>query len=279
MKKLLTVILVVVLTFSVLILSGCKSQKVEVPENNGENINWNYDETTNVLTISGMGAMPDYDSLNPQPWGDTCAKTVVIEEGITRIGANAFSNCRDIVNVTIPNTVTEIGESAFACCNIEVLEIPYSVTKIDLPADEFIYIDCYKVDENNKYYSSDEFGALFNKDKTELLFCPKKLTSYQIPESVTEIGYCAFHNSNLTSITIPDGVTNIGDFAFFSCVQLMDIEIPVSVTTIGDAAFSTYGEGDFDGYRDIYYLGTKEDWERINMRSEFPDTNILFECN
>lgn len=279
MKKYTACFLAFVCIFFVLMSAGCNRLPTE--EKNNNYINWAFDETTGSLTISGKGPLDYRERYLNQPWSEykDLTKAIIIEEGITKVGYCEFSTYMDVESVTLPDSLTEIGEGAFAnCINIEVLEIPSSVTKIERPADETVFIDRYKVDVNNQYYSTDEYGVLFNKDKTKLLHCPRDLTSYQIPDSVTEIGCSAFQGTCLTSVIIPDSVTTIDGHAFFSCLKLMDIEIPASVTAIGDAAFSTYSCDDFDEYRDIYYSGTEDDWEKINMQPEFPSANIHFDC-
>ncbi|MBQ7580682.1 MAG: leucine-rich repeat protein, partial [Clostridia bacterium] len=114
---------------------------------------------------------------------------------------------------------TSIGSSAFEYCK--------SLTSIT-------------VDKNNENYCSDEFGVLYNKDKTELIQYPigNARTSFTIPDSLTSIGYEAFEGcTGLTSIEIPDSVTRIDWFAFAYCTGLTSITIPDSVTSIGDWAF------------------------------------------
>lgn len=94
---------------------------------------------TETLTISGSGAMYNYDQYsNTAPW--SCdVKTVVIEDGITTIGDNAFYGCYNLTSVTIPNGITRIGEYAFAGSNLTTVTIPASVTEIGGLA--FAYID------------------------------------------------------------------------------------------------------------------------------------------
>lgn len=279
MKKYTACLLAFVYIIFVLMSAGCNRLPAE--EKNNNYINWTFDEATGSLTISGKGPLDYIERHSNQPWSEykDITKVIVIEEGITKVGYCEFSTYLDVESVTLPDSLTEIGEGAFAnCISLNVLEIPGGVTRIERPADETVFIGHYKVDENNQYYTTDEFGVLFNKDKTKLLHCPRTLTSYQIPNSVTEIGCSAFQGVRLTSVIIPDGVTTIGGFSFFSCLQLMDIEIPASVTSIGEDAFSTYSCDDFDRYRDIYYLGTEEDWEKINTHPDIPSANIHFKC-
>ena len=109
-----------------------------------------------------------------------------------------------------------------------------------------------------------------------------KLTSVTIPENITSIGRCAFSGcEELTSITIPDSVTSIGSAAFEHCSGLTSIVIPDSVTSIDHWAFqyctgltsATIGNGvksisryafwDCASLKDIYFNGTKDQWNVI----------------
>ena len=108
-------------------------------------------------------------------------ESYIIPNSVTDIGNSAFSFCRSLTNIVIPNSVTDIGNSAFSFC--------------------------------------------------------RSLTNIVIPNSVTDIGNSAFSNcSSLSNIVIPDSVTAIGDYAFYYC-SLSNIVIPDSVTAIGICAF------------------------------------------
>ncbi len=119
--------------------------------------------------------------------------------------------------MTIPNSVTSIGDRAFAYCS--------SLTSISVATD-------------NLNYSSKD-GVLFDKQQKTLIQCPGgKQGAYVIPNSVTSIGGSAFWGcSGLTSVTIPNSVTSIGDYAFRDCSSLTSVTIPNSVTSIGQYAF------------------------------------------
>ena len=219
-KKLLSIILAILMIISIIPITA----SAEAPTSGtcGDNLTWSYDDSTYTLTISGTGAMTDYSSSN-RPWKSYVGsiKTVVIEDSVTSIGEWAFADCTSLTSVTIPDSVTSIGDYAFCSCD--------SLTSIT-------------VDSNNEYYSSDEYGVLFNKDKTELIQYPigNTRTSYTIPDSVTSIGsYAFYYCGSLTSVTIPDSVTSIGSGAFSDCGNLTSVIIPDSVTSIGAWAFES----------------------------------------
>lgn len=105
----------------------------------GENVTWvlTYD---GVLRISGTGPMADYTSTNATPWywGNVRIKSIVVEEGITAIGATAFGACKNVVSVELPTTLKSIGRSAFfTCTSLTTIIIPEGVTTIGERA--FIY--------------------------------------------------------------------------------------------------------------------------------------------
>ena len=134
-----------------------------------------------------------------------CEKEYVVREGTEVICDDAFINCESLQSITIPNSVTNIGDYAFGSCkSLQSVTIPNSVTSIGDYA----------------------FG-----------WC-KSLQSITIPNSVTSIGDYAFTSSeSLQSVTIPNSVTSIGIGAFSSCESLQSVTIPNSVTKIGEAAF------------------------------------------
>ena len=197
----------------------------------GDNVSWSYDSTTNTLTISGTGAMYDFEDSSEAPWNVYCEKflTVKIESGVTTIGSWAFSDCSNLTSVTIPNSVTTIGECAFSwCSSLTSVTIPNSVTTIGNCA----FSGCrslanINVTSGNLNYSSKD-GALFDKNKSELIQYPagNQRTEYTVPNSVTTIGGSAFSGcGSLTSVTIPNSVTTIFSAAFSDCYSLTNINV------------------------------------------------------
>lgn len=141
---------------------------------------------------------------------------------VTEIGKMSFYNCDSLTSVTVPGSVTKIGNStAFSGIG--------NLTSINV------------ADGNPNYFSVD--GVLYEKaqdNKIVLFECPEgKSGKITIPDNVTEIGRAAFSGCNkLTEVTVPDGVTQIGKSAFASCTNLTSVNIPDKVTEIYDCAFA-----------------------------------------
>ncbi len=151
-----------------------------------------------------------------------------IKEGTSLIAGSAFVNCTGLISVTIPGSVTGIGNSAFyGCTGLTSIIISDGVTEIGAQA----FVGCTGLESVTIPDSVTSIGdAAF--------FVCRSLTSVTIPDGVTEIGELVFTGcAGLTSITIPDGVTGIGRGAFDGCTGLTSVTIPDSVTSIGGIAF------------------------------------------
>jgi hypothetical protein len=164
---------------------------------------------------------------------------VTLGNSLNSIGSQAFSRCAALTSVSIPDSVISIGGFAFEnCTGLASIAIPNSVTQIGLnPFSHCSSIQKFIVNADNEHYATDDSGALYNKDFSELLICPGGKTEFDIPQTVTSIGRYAFSCYNLYSITVPNSITSIGDDAFWGCTSLNSIVIPNTVTSIGSRAF------------------------------------------
>ena len=231
-KRLLSFVLAVLMIASLLPATALAADIVDSgtcgAEGDGSNLTWTLD-SDGVLTISGTGAMKEYDPYKAPWYGSSSrVKSAVIAEGVTSIGGKAFLDCTSLTSVTIPDSVTSIGKQAFMyCTSLTGVTIPDSVTSIGSSA--FSY--CKSLTSVTIPNSVTSIGG------QTFMGC-SSLTSVTIPNSVTSIGGCAFMDcSSLTSVTIPNSVTSIGEYAFYNCSSLTSVTIPNSVTSIGEYAF------------------------------------------
>ena len=220
----------------------------------GENVTYYIDSVNKLMTISGKGAMANYESFGSNaPWKlyMDYVKAVVIEDGVTSIGEFAFRECTSLASITIPDSVTSIDKYAFyGCTSLASITIPDSVTSICYAAfsgctalASITIPDSVTSISNGAFYGCTALASITIPDSVtsigEFAFegCTS-LASITIPNSVKSIGLSAFYGCTaLASITIPDSVTSIGKSAFYGCTSLEKIEIPVSVTSIGERAF------------------------------------------
>ena len=176
---------------------------------------------------------------------------VTIPNSVTSIGSSAFWNCDSLTSITIPNSVTSIGWYAFlGCSSLKSITIPNSVTSIGW----YAFYQCSSLSsivipnsvtniEKEAFYGCSSLSSITIPNSVKTIGdgaferC-KSLTSITIPNSVRYIGKSAFAGcSSLSSITIPNSVTSIGKGAFLGCKSLSSIVIPNSVTSIGNGAF------------------------------------------
>ena len=199
-------------TLLLLILTLFSFSAIHADDNGscGDNLTWKFTSSDGTLTISGTGNMTNFGDYRYVPWGSLRyeIKKVVIADGVTNIGNNAFDMCNNLTSVTIPNSVTSIGMDAFyGCTNLTSVEIPNSVTSIG----DYTFFNC------------------------------TALTSVEIPNSVTSIGYYAFaFCKNLTSITFKGStLPTFGEDVF----DYVDKSIPVYVPANSGETYKNALEG------------------------------------
>ena len=216
----------------------------------GDNLTWTLDDA-GTLTISGEERM--YDYYDPAPWDaykDTIT-SLLLPNGLTYIGYDAFRGCTGLTAVSIPDSVIGIQSGAFmGCSSLTTISMPDSVigignctflgcsslTAISIPdgvtsIGEGTFEDCSKL---TSVSIPDSVTHIYN---CAFQNCTS-LTTISIPDSVTYIASAAFMGcSSLTTITIPNGVTSIESYTFYGCSSLVSVSIPDSVSSIGEGAF------------------------------------------
>ncbi|MGI6249400.1 MAG: leucine-rich repeat protein [Acutalibacteraceae bacterium] len=195
-------------------------------------------------TLSGTYSILDGTRIIADNAFENCTSLEVVEipSSVEVIGHSAFENCASLTNIVIPEGVRRIGAHVFSGSLITEIHLPASVTMLDEHSFDIDSLTGITVENANEHYSSDEYGVLFNKDKTVLIKYPvgNTRTEYQIPAGVTIIGSWAFGFClHLTSVNIPSSVTVIRDYAFALCEPLMSVTIAEGsqLTSIGDWAF------------------------------------------
>lgn len=212
----------------------------------GSSIEWKYDTETYVLTLSGSGAMPNYSSSSETPWGEYVLYTykvgrkeyaytitddvdlVVVNQGITSIGKNAFANAEQLTALQLPSTVTKIGQNAFYNCG-ELKTLTWNGINDNLNIDNTSFAGTGLVQDRILYIG------------TQLVFAETNISSVSIKNNTTKIHANAFADCvNLTSITIPASVTAIGSNAFANCTSLTQVvfENAKNIKTWGSNIFS-----------------------------------------
>lgn len=187
----------------------------------GDDVFWELD-SNGTLTISGSGEMYDYE-VSPF-FNRVQIHKIVIKDGVTRIGNNAFVRCLNLTIVTIPNSVTSIGRCAFSnCSSLNNITIPNGVTSIE----QLLFAYCTALTNISIPNSVTSIG------NSAFLSC-KGLTDFTIPSNIKIIGETAFADcSELKNVIISDGVKIIGDCVFQACEKLTNVTIADSVTDIG----------------------------------------------
>lgn len=240
----------------------------------GENVTWTLSHD-GILTIQGTGAMQDYSqSGNVAPWDayKTQVSAIVVEPGVTTVGAYAFYNlfnagtialpegivsigeagiygCMGLSEIKLPETLKSIGQAGLShCSGILKLIIPDSVTSIGLYAMTY----CQKLEEVTLGRGMTTTG------EGMFAYCDN-LKTVNMPETLTNIESYTFNECHgLQSITIGSGVKTIGKKAFFNAYNLYSVTLPRSVEHISESAFQYC-----DKLQVVHYIGEEADRAKI----------------
>jgi len=207
------------------------------------NVHWNADSTESQSW---------YGYSKPQ--GAVVVPDSVMFSGehypVTGLLKYAFYRCDSVTSVTLPTSVTYLGNDAFTRCSLATISMPGvtfmgegcfyyagSLTSVDIPAGvsfvpEWGFDHCASLQSVTLHNGTTAIG------KCAFRWC-QNLSSVTFPESLSTIGIHAFNGCTaLQSVTFPDSLTNLGDYAFYGCSSLLSVDIPGSVSVIGEWGFS-----------------------------------------
>ena len=233
-------------TLLLLILTLFSFSAIHADDNGscGDNLTWKFTSSDGTLTISGTGNMTNFGDYRYVPWGSLRyeIKKVVIADGVTNIGNNAFDMCNNLTSVTIPNSVTSIGNNAFnACKSLTSVEIPNSVTSIGDHA----------------------FNSCSN------------LTSITIPNSVTSIESWAFLSCKaLSSITFKGSTPpTFGNDVFDSVDKSIPVYVPAHRGETYKNALAGYG---FSNIKEFTSISLNDNSNAYTRNTQIDNADVSY---
>ena len=212
--------------------------------NMGDNIKWTFDEKTGTLTLYGNGEMYDLPDSEYAPWYSLKKdiKKIVVGNGITSIGTDAFYNMVQATDIVIPESVTVIKECALQGCeSIKEVHLPDTIIAIGTNAFQFMnscegfYIN--SPSSQTTYHT--ENGVLFNGSTLICYPQSKTDTSYVIPYGTQIVKSWSFTNPKyLTTVYIPETVVKTGGDSFANKKHKMTNPMTFWVSTKGNCTMN-----------------------------------------
>ena len=173
--------------------SGVRTQAAGV-----DSMTYDWDDATQTLIVSGKGkVVENYDTSYPLSVYKNKARKIILQDGITEIGTQAFADFSNLTEVDFPSTLKKIGEAAFyKCSELTNLDLPKSLTVLSAAA----FADC------------------------------RSLTDLTLPEKLQQIGDYAFQDCTLTQMTFPASVKDVSSLAFYGCSGLQGFQVAAGNT-------------------------------------------------
>ena len=240
------------------------------------------------VTSIGSSAFAGTAWLDAQPYGDVYAgkvyytykgtmpenTSIVIKDGTKGIAGEAFYDKRNLVEITIPDSVTNIGNSSFRNCSFKNITIPDSVQSIG----NYAFSDCDSISRieipgnvktigDGAFEYCSDLQYIFIEDGVEKIgdvaFCHASIKQIVIPDSVTEIGSGAFSFcGSLSGVTIGNGIEVIEGGAFNDCPNLTEIKLGRNIKTIEEDAFTG-----LLNFPEVYFAGSEAEWQAVSVHN------------
>ncbi|MDY5880207.1 MAG: leucine-rich repeat protein [Oscillospiraceae bacterium] len=250
-KKLIAWLLVICMAISLLPAAALADTAAKSGKC-GDNVTWVFSDD-GTLTISGKGKMWDYGTSThgDAPWAYIGVKNVVVNDGVTTIGEQAFAGLFYLESASIPKSVNNIGRQAFHGSNLKSVTIAGSNTVIETEAFYLCdYLETLTIMSGTTKIGSYAFSGCSSLKSitlpdsvTQILdsafqHC-SKLETIRIPKNVKTIYYSTFADcTNLKNVEFNNALTKIDKLAFYNCTSLETLSFPASLKTIGESAFS-----------------------------------------
>ena len=251
----------------------CGRIKGEVNEKGtcGDSLTWEIRDS-DVLCITGIGAMADYDIDNPAPWSGKNIRYCRLGKGITSIGASAFENCTSLEIIELEEGITSINGYAFyGCTSLKELELPKSLKSIGENAFEGCtslqkvtaypkltslkntsfrkcsaltirgyegsYIQEYATEKKISFESMGKWGTCGYSAEWYLIDGTLTISGANNMADYSETNKAPWTGLNITKIVVEKYISTIGNYAFAGLSEVTEITLPTTVYEIGDYAF------------------------------------------
>ena len=263
MKKITSLIIVLAMLVTTLFCFNVTSAFAAKPTSGtcGNNVKWNLNTTTGVLTLTGKGATKDYGETALKgiaPWNESreLIKSIVVGEGITSLGQLLFNKCTVAESVSLPSTLTKMSDTKVAkygtfreCTSLKTVTMPANLEMIG----PYCFLDCTALTTvilNDKLTSIGTY-AFNGCTALKSIKFPDSLTSIGLSSfegctdlttvtygmGMTETGNMAFRNASVSKINFSSTITEISPWGFFGC-NFVKLEIPETVTKINIRGFA-----------------------------------------
>ena len=238
-----------------------------------KNVSWRLDKNgtdTYTLTLSGSGKMADYLAGSVRPWNSYASKItkLIVEDGVSSVGSRTCYNFKVLTDISLADTVTDIGEFSFSGCSALVSVDLSNVTSIRANAlrDDRALSDI-RLSRDLKVIDYQAF-----RDSGE------DNSSISIPASVTEIGYGAFEGAKFTNVLNLPNVKKVGAFAFsnskFAAVVLTNAELEI-VSGKADNSGNEHDNGVFSGNKAVFYTSVPSVMDKLYCDNRKDNIGII----